>query len=228
MAAILGAISGLFFVVQMLTYSRDLAMLALVLTFMFVGVNVLANCAQLRYQRREAELKGSIAGLVLNLITGVSKVRTSGAEPHAFRVWAEAFAQQRRLAFKAGQMQAGATVFSTTFPIVVVDGDLPGDPAGRTPRRRSAGAATLTTGEFIAFTTAYGLFLAAMQALGDAACAAARSFRLRAIRADPDDPAGSGSSTRAFPGRPDRRDRAVARQLPLSTTMARGFCATCR
>ena len=32
----------------------------------------------------------------------------------------------------------------------------------------AAGAATLSTGDFIAFTTAFGLFLAAMQALGDA------------------------------------------------------------
>ncbi len=162
-SAILGAISGLFFVVQMITYSRELALLAVVLTFIFVGATMFANVWQLRYQRRETELKGSIAGLVLNLITGVSKVRTSGAEPHAFRVWAEAFAQQRRLAYKAGQVQAGATVFSTTFPILSSMSIFllmlsQQQAAAQAGAGAGAGGAVLTTGEFIAFTTAYGLF----------------------------------------------------------------------
>ena len=221
-SAILGAISGLFFVVQMITYNRELAMLAVVLTFIFVGANVLANVWQLRYQRRETELKGSIAGLVLNLITGVSKVRTSGAEPHAFRVWAEAFAQQRRLAYKAGQVQAGATVFSTTFPIVssmaiflvMLSQQQAATQAGRPGGAR--GGATLTTGEFIAFTTAYGLFLAAMQALGDASLSLLRMIPVYE-RFAPILSTRAGGRWRARVSRPsDRRDRAVARQLPLS------------
>jgi ATP-binding cassette subfamily C protein len=205
-SAILGAISGSFFVIQMLTYDRELAMLAILLTFVFVGATVFANVWQLRYQRRETELKGSIAGLVLNLITGVSKVRTSGAEPHAFRVWAEAFAQQRRLAYKAGQVQAGATVFSTTFPILssmaifllMLSQQQAAALAGS---GATAAGATLTTGEFIAFTTAYGLFQAAMQALGEASLSLLRMIpvyeRFAPILRTPPEVDG----VRAFPGR---------------------------
>ena len=165
--AVLGAISGLFYVVQMLTYHRTLAWVGIVLTLVFVFVNVAINYAQVRFQRDEAALRGRIAGLVLNLISGVTKVRTTGTEPHAFRVWAERFAAQRSIAFRIGQIRTVSTVFASAFPIfasmmlfVVVLQD------------RSAaeisGAATLSTGDFIAFTTAFGLFLAAMQALGDA------------------------------------------------------------
>jgi NHLM bacteriocin system ABC transporter ATP-binding protein len=200
-AAILGAISGLFFIAQMLTYSFVLAMAAVGLTIVFVGCNMLANYLQLRYQREEARLKGRIAGLVLNLITGVSKVRTSGAEPHAFRVWAQEFAQQRRLAFKAGTIQAGATVFSTTFPIassMVIFLVMLGD---QQQAATEGGAAALTTGEFIAFTTAYGLFLAAMQALGDASLNLLRAVpvyeRFAPILSTPPEV----DSTRAFPGK---------------------------
>jgi NHLM bacteriocin system ABC transporter ATP-binding protein len=213
-SAILGAISGLFFVAQMLTYNRELAFLAILLTFFFVGATVFANVWQLRYQRRETELKGSIAGLVLNLITGVSKVRTSGAEPHAFRVWAEAFAQQRRLAYKSGQVQAGATVFSTTFPILSsmaifllmlsqqqAAAQVGAAGAGAGAAVMGAAGATLTTGEFIAFTTAYGLFQAAMQALGEASLSLLRMIPVYERFAPILSTAPEVDGARAFPGR---------------------------
>jgi ATP-binding cassette subfamily C protein len=166
-SAVLGAASGLFFVVQMLTYHATLAWIGIALTLIFVLTTVAINYVQVRYQRREVMIRGRIAGLVLNLISGVTKVRTTGTEPHAFRVWAERFAEQRSIAFRIGLVRAAATTFTTVFPVlasavlflVVVQERA----AAETTR-----AATLSTGEFIAFTTAFGLFLAAMQTLGDA------------------------------------------------------------
>jgi ATP-binding cassette subfamily C protein len=166
-AAILGSVSGLFYVFQMFTYDTRLAVAAVLLTFVFVSTNMLANYLQLRHQRVEMQLRGKIAGLVLNLISGVSKLRICGAEPHAFRVWAQQFAEQRRIGFKVGTIKNGATTFATTFPVlsniaiflVMVSAQ---------SEAAETGAPTMTTGDFIAFTTAYSLFLAAMQSLGDA------------------------------------------------------------
>lgn len=166
-AAILGSVSGLFYVFQMFTYDTSLALAAVGLTALFVGTNMLANYLQLRHQRVEMQLRGRIAGLVLNLISGVSKLRICGAEPHAFRVWAQQFADQRRISFKVGTIKNVATTFATVFPVlsniaiflVMVSAQ---ESAAET------GQATMTTGDFIAFTAAYGLFLAAMQSLGDA------------------------------------------------------------
>src|SRR5207253_10855804 len=129
-----------------------------------VGVNSGLNRWQLRSQRREIQIRGRIAGLVLNLITGVARLRICGAEQHAFRVWAQQFASQRKISFSVGQIQNGAATFASFLPILssmvlfsVVAGQrgaaLPGQPS-------------LSTGEFIAFNAAFGLFLAAMQALG--------------------------------------------------------------
>jgi ATP-binding cassette subfamily C protein len=166
-AAILGSVSGLFYVFQMFTYDTKLAVAAVLLTFVFVSTNMLANYLQLRYQRVEMQMRGRIAGLVLNLISGVAKLRICGAEPHAFRVWAQQFAEQRRLSFKVGNIKNGATTFATTFPVLsniaifLVMVSAQGAAA-------ETGAPTMTTGDFIAFTTAYSLFLAAMQSLGDA------------------------------------------------------------
>jgi ATP-binding cassette subfamily C protein len=165
-AAILGSISGVFYVGQMFSYDLRLAMLAVVLTLVYVGTNMTANYLQLRYQRQEMQLRGAITGLVLNLLTGVSKLRICGSELHAFRVWAERFAAQRKIAFTIGNIQSLAAVFSTVFPVVstisiflVMISEREG---------AVAGSAGMTTGDFVAFTSAYGLFMAAMQSLGDA------------------------------------------------------------
>jgi NHLM bacteriocin system ABC transporter ATP-binding protein len=165
-AAILGSVSGLFYVVQMFMYHSSLAFVAIGLTILYVSATMTANYLQLRYQRIEFQLRGRITGLVLNLLTGVTKLRVSGSEQHAFRIWAQQFASQRRISFKVGTIKNAAMVFSTIFPVLssitifytlltIQESSQGGQPG-------------LTTGEFIAFNAAYGLFLAAMQAMGDA------------------------------------------------------------
>ncbi len=165
-SAILGSISGLFYVGQMFSYDLRLALVAVLLTFTYVAVNMTANYTQLRYQRNEMEVRGAISGLVLNLLTGVSKLRICGSELHAFRVWAEKFSAQRKVSFTIGKIQNFAELFTTTFPLlsnllifyVMISAQANAQP----------GTPTLTTGDFIAFTAAYGLFMSAMQSLGDA------------------------------------------------------------
>ncbi|MGH9159231.1 MAG: NHLP bacteriocin export ABC transporter permease/ATPase subunit, partial [Vicinamibacteraceae bacterium] len=199
-AAILGSLSGLFYVVQMFTYSMRLALLAVALTLVYVSVTMLGNFLQLRYQRQEVQLVGRISGLILNLISGVSKLRISGAEPHAFRVWAQQFARQRRLSFAVGTIQSAVAVFSAVFPVIssiaifyVV--------IGEQERAAASNEAGLTTGDFIAFTAAYGLFLAAMQALGDASLQLLRILplyeRLSPILVTPPEV----DRSKAFPGK---------------------------
>jgi NHLM bacteriocin system ABC transporter ATP-binding protein len=166
-AAILGSFSGLFFVGQMFMYSGMLAGLAVGLTAVFVGFNTTLNYMQLRHQRVEVQIRGRITGLVLNLITGVAKLRITGAEQHAFRVWAQQFAEQKRIAFKVGTIQATAAVFSSIFPVlssIAIFSVM----LIEMQRAAEAGTPGMTTGDFIAFNAAFGLFMAAMQALGDA------------------------------------------------------------
>jgi NHLM bacteriocin system ABC transporter ATP-binding protein len=167
-AAILGSFSGLFYVFQMFTYDLTLALSAVGLTIVFVSVNMLANYSQLRLQRSEYALRGRITGLVLNLISGVSKLRIAGAEPHAFRIWAEQFSAQRRISFKVGNIQNAAMTFTMSFPLIC-SLSVFAVMAGSLSKATKGGGPPMTTGDFIAFNSAFGLFMMAMQSLGDAA-----------------------------------------------------------
>jgi ATP-binding cassette subfamily C protein len=167
-SAILGALSSVFYVVLMFYYSVSLAVLAVGLTAVFIGFTAVADYVQLRYHRDQLLLHGRISGLVLQLISGVAKLRVSGAENHALHVWAKDFAAQRRAQLKIGRLQNTIAVFTSGFPIfssmavflVLMTMQEAATARGMPP--------LLTTGEFIAFTAAFTAFLYAMQALGDA------------------------------------------------------------
>lgn len=166
--AILGTLSSIFYVALMLSYSVSLALLAIVLTFVFIGFTTTANWIQLRFQRRQLGIRGEITGLVLQLISGVGKLRVCGAEPHGFRVWARSFAEQRRVTFRAGQVQNTVAVFNSAYPILSSIAIFATLVAVQKSAGASGGAGGLSTGDFIAFNSAFGLFLAAMQSLSEA------------------------------------------------------------
>jgi NHLM bacteriocin system ABC transporter ATP-binding protein len=196
-AAILGSVSGLFYVVQMFSFNLRLALIAIVLTFVYVFVNMTANYLQLRYQRAELQLKGRITGLVLNLLTGVTKLRVCAAEHHAFRVWAEQFAQQRRISFTVGMIQNVAAGFTVIFPIIssiAIFATMVSVQAAGAPEQ-------LTTGDFIAFNAAFGLFLAAMTALGDASLSLLRVVPIYERLSPILTTAPETDTSKAFPGK---------------------------
>ncbi len=163
--AILGSLSSLFYVGLMLSYSIPLAVLGIVLTIVFVAFTTTANYLQLRFQRQQLQMRGKLSGLVLQLISGVAKLRVCGAEHHGFRVWAKDFAEQRRIAFRAGTIQSTVQVFNASFPILSTMAIFA--VLVKVQGAAAAGAAGISTGDFIAFSSAYGLFLAAMQALSE-------------------------------------------------------------
>ncbi len=199
-AAILGSLSGLFYVGQMFSYNLRLALAAIGLTIVYVGTTLTANYLQLRFQRAEITLRGRITGLVLNLISGVSKLRISGAEQHAFRIWAQQFAEQRRITFRVGTIQNVAVTFTTAFPVlssIIIFTVMLADQQAAAETHQPG----LSTGDFIAFTAAYALFLAAMQALGDASLNLLRIVplyeRLQPILSTPPE----ADNSKAFPGK---------------------------
>jgi NHLM bacteriocin system ABC transporter ATP-binding protein len=166
--AILGTLSSIFYLALMLSYSTSLALLAIALTLVFLGVSTLGNILQLRYQRQQMSMRGAITGLVVQLITGVGKLRACGAEPHGFRVWARAFADQRRVAFRAGQVQNAVGVFNAAYPLLSSIALFLVLVKVQTAAGTSGASGGLSTGEFIAFSAAFGAFAAAMQSLSEA------------------------------------------------------------
>ncbi len=199
--AALGSLSSVFYVVLMFKYSLVLALSAIGLTLLYVACTTTFNYLQLRQQRQEMQLSGAITGLVLQFISGVGKLRVAGAENHAFRVWASLYARQRRLGFIIGKIKNAAQVFSAGFPVLAQAAIFYALVQQQEKAAAAGTAAAMSTGDFIAFAAAFGAFLAATQALGDASLDLLRVVpiyeRLKPIITTP----AELDETRAYPGR---------------------------
>jgi ATP-binding cassette subfamily C protein len=201
-SSILGSLSSLFYVGLMFTYDMMMALLAMFLTFVFISFTFVCNYLQLRYQREKLALQGKITGMVLQLIAGVGKLRVSGAENHAFRIWAREFSQQRRIEFIIGRVQNAVQVFNTGFPVManmaifwtVIS-------LMQSAAERGEQGGGMTTGDFIAFTAAYGAFQGAMMQLSNASLDLLRVVpvweRLKPIITTP----AEIDNSKAYPGR---------------------------
>ena len=146
-------------------YSLRLAMVALALVLVAVVFNLVLGAMSVRVMRRSAEAGGKVAGMVLEYLSGIAKLRITGAESRAFANWAGGFAAQKRLAMRAGTLANLSAMFGAAFPVVAGAAIFATVGAMLAEDQVRAGTARLTTGDFIAFSAAWTVFLGAALAL---------------------------------------------------------------
>jgi NHLM bacteriocin system ABC transporter ATP-binding protein len=118
-------------------------------------VAMFAAYAALARQGRVMTLDGKIGGLLLQIISGIAKLRVTASENRAFSVWSKLFVQRRDADLQAEKVNVRIAVFQSSFPLlcsIVLFFLLAQSPATQ----------TLSTGRFLAFTSSFGLFMAAM------------------------------------------------------------------
>lgn len=135
-------------------YSVSLALAATVLVAIAGIVAVAATYYELQAQRALSELDGKIGGLSLQLLGGVAKLRGSGGENRAFGVWARLFARRRDLDLSGARIMLRIGVFESVYPLLcsMVLYFL----IARNPDTK------LSTGQFLAFSAAFAMFMRAM------------------------------------------------------------------
>ena len=132
-------------------YSVQLGLLAMLMAAIIFGVTLAGGYFQLRYQRRETELLGKVSSLVLQMLTGIAKLRVAGAEMRAFSVWAERYSAQKANAVKAQSAANAVAVFNSASGVLtslVIFASVAYFMGG-----------SVSTGEFVAFNTAFAQFL---------------------------------------------------------------------
>ncbi|NDD29364.1 MAG: NHLP bacteriocin export ABC transporter permease/ATPase subunit [Proteobacteria bacterium] len=155
--AVLNGLFSVFSFFLLFYYDTYMAVVAAVLVLFYTLVSASVAYAQVRQQRTILDLTGSIQGLVLQLITGVSKIRVAGAESRAFREWADRFSHQRTLQFDNRMVSVRYGGFTSAYPVLcslifiawVSGHDYKG----------------ITTGDFLAFNAAFGQFMSALTSL---------------------------------------------------------------
>jgi NHLM bacteriocin system ABC transporter ATP-binding protein len=153
-ATISSLLSGVFSVFSLAViffYSVQLGLIAALMAAVIIGINLAGGYLQLRYQRRETEMVGKVSSLVLQLLTGIAKLRVAGAEMRAFAVWAGQYSIQKAYTVKAQSAANALLVFnsaSTVLTSLVVFAAVVFFLGGN-----------VSTGDFVAFSVAFGQFL---------------------------------------------------------------------
>jgi ATP-binding cassette subfamily C protein len=109
---------SLVYFVVLFYFDARLAGLACVMFLVVLAVTGLAALRQLHYQRRIFQARGKIAGLVLQLISGIARLRMAGAEERALAVWGREFSTQRRLSFRARCVANNLATFHAALPLL--------------------------------------------------------------------------------------------------------------
>ncbi len=153
--ALLGNIFALFNLALLFYYDIKLALVGCGLIAIAFVFTVTISLEQVRCQRQITARQGRISGMVLQFLTGISKLRVAAAEMLAFSAWSKEYALQKKLTYQARKAGNRLVVFNAVFPILA-------SAVLFFAIVKLSAAGTLSPGSFLAFYTAFTTFLAAM------------------------------------------------------------------
>jgi len=157
LAALLSSLFSVFSLALLFYYDAGLALAAVGLAVIALGVTYAITSRQLQNLRAEMRLEGRLGALVLQLLNGISKLRVAGAEEWAFTLWANRFTQKKQAAYRARLAGASLAVFNAAFSTLTT----------LLFFALVAGRAThMPAATFLAFSAAFGQFQAALLSLG--------------------------------------------------------------
>ena len=149
----------------LLYYDLTLGAVAMVLVLGAAMLSVGMGLRKLRHDRRMADALGRLAGLVLEYLRGVTKLRVTGSESRAFANWAREFGSMRDIAFASGKVKNANVVFFSLYQVLVdvaifaIVAVLMGKAGAASP--------AMTTGQFIAFYGAFAQVMGAVMGLSE-------------------------------------------------------------
>jgi NHLM bacteriocin system ABC transporter ATP-binding protein len=157
------ALSGVFSIVSfalLLIYDVWLAWLCAFLALVALGVALAEALTTLPLRRQVFDRSGSIAGFVLQIFNGISKLRIARAETRVFVGWLHRFVAMRRIANRASTIVYRFGIFDAIWPAATTLAII----AYVFVIRHGAFPAAL----FIAASAAFGQLLVSLLGLGDA------------------------------------------------------------
>jgi NHLM bacteriocin system ABC transporter ATP-binding protein len=162
------SIFAFFNLILMVIYSPQLTWVAIALTFLTVVVTNILSILTRRKLKPLQESQGRFNSLMVELIGGISKIRIAGAQQRAFAFWANQLRHQLQLSFSTEAIENTMAVFLSIISVVspmvlftIASGQIiPPEGINILPQN------LLSTGRFLAFNSAYSIFVVGITKLG--------------------------------------------------------------
>lgn len=134
--------------------NATIGFIAMGLTAISVFVTLVIGIFQMKFQRKSIAMNNNISGLVLELITSVSRLRVAGAESRAYLKWGREYAAQREVEYKKGKLTALlrlSTIAMPTLSMCVI--------------YYYVSINSISAGSFVAINSAFAIFISSLLGL---------------------------------------------------------------
>ncbi|HIU33510.1 MAG TPA: NHLP bacteriocin export ABC transporter permease/ATPase subunit [Candidatus Pullichristensenella excrementigallinarum] len=114
----LTSVFSLVYITQMARYGAGLVIPGMLVVVLTVAVWALSLAAQIRVTRAKMEAAAKESGVTYALISGVQKIRLSGAEKRAFARWAQSYQPVAKLEYDPPSIVKLSQVFTTCLTLI--------------------------------------------------------------------------------------------------------------
>ena len=159
----LTSLFSLVYIAQIFFYAPALVVPALMITLLTLLVTIIQVFAQLKITRQQMEYASKERGMSYQLISGVQKIRLSGAERRAFARWGKLYAKEAKLQYDPPMFLKVSAVITMAISLV-----------GTMVMYAAAVKSGVSVAEYYAFNSAYGMVNSAFMALAGIAAGAAQ------------------------------------------------------
>ena len=140
-------------------YDTRIGWLGLGLGLLSLGVTLAAGILQLPLHRRRFAISRRLAGKLLQLLNGVTKLRSTGSEGIGFAIWASGYREQKEVEMRLAGRDRHLIAFLSAVPLLAAA-------AVFAAAAHDSGEGALPAGDFLAVYAAFMVFYAAVAGLG--------------------------------------------------------------
>ena len=159
----LTSLFSLAYITQIFRYAPALVTPALFVVIMTLVISIVSAVIQVRVSREQMILASKESGMSYALITGIQKIKLSGAEKRAFARWSRAYSDSARLLYDPPTFLKVNTALTLAVTL-----------AGTIAIYFSAARSGVSVSEYYAFNAAYGVISGAFTLLAGVALTAAQ------------------------------------------------------
>ncbi len=98
-------------------YQPSLAWVGIGLAVLAVLFITFMGWLKLKYDRQIADTQGELQGFLFEFLSGINKIRITGAEKRIFTLWADRFSKLKKLGFQSGSYQNYVEIFNSSYPL---------------------------------------------------------------------------------------------------------------
>ena len=158
----LTSVFSLIYITQIFTYAPALVVPALSIIIATILFTTLTALAQMKLAKKQMEAGAKEYGMSYALISGIQKIKLSGAEKRAFARWANVYTQRAKLTYNPPTFLKYSSVFSMAISLI-----------GTILMYYFAANSHVSVADYYAFNTAYGMVSGAFMSLASIALTAA-------------------------------------------------------